>query len=86
VEDAYRKFFFSVVLVVVTAAIGLLMAFPVMWCWNYALVAVAKLPSITWGQAWCLLMLSHWLLKSNLYEVRSRRRYAMERSHTAPNK
>ena len=51
-------------LVCLAAAIGLLMAFPVKWCWNYAVVAVWGLPSITWGQAWCLSFLAHIFFKS----------------------
>jgi hypothetical protein len=53
-------------LLCVAAGVGLLMAFPVMWCWNYAVVSVWGLPAITWGQAWCLSFLSHVLIKSNM--------------------
>jgi len=52
--------------IAIAAGIGLLTAFPVMWCWNYAVVAVWKLPAITWGQAWCLSFLSHIFIKSTL--------------------
>jgi hypothetical protein len=43
--------------------IWLLMAFPIMWCWNYAVVAIWGLPAITWGKAWCLGFLSQVLIK-----------------------
>jgi hypothetical protein len=53
-------------IIVVAAGIGLLIAFPIKWCWNYAVVAIWHLPVITWGQAWCLSFLSHVLIKSSL--------------------
>ena len=46
------------------AAISLLMAFPVKWCWNYAITTTFAAPAITWGQAWCLTFLSGMLLAS----------------------
>jgi len=52
--------------IVVAAGIGLLVAFPIKWCWNFAVVAIWHLPAITWGQAWCLSFLSHVLIKSSL--------------------
>lgn len=52
-------------LVCIAAGLGLLMAFPIKWCWNYAVVPVWDLPCITWGQAWCLSFLSHVLIKSS---------------------
>jgi hypothetical protein len=64
-----EKFMYALIMVVgmvcVAAGIGLLLAFPVMWCWNYAVVAVWGLPTITWGQAWCLNFLAHVLIKSS---------------------
>lgn len=51
--------------IVITAGVGLLMAFPIMWCWNYAVVAVWKLPAITWGQAWCLNFLAYMFIKAS---------------------
>jgi hypothetical protein len=49
--------------------IGLLLAFPVKWCWNYALVSMFEFPVITWGQAWCLYFLSTILIKSIHYHL-----------------
>lgn len=40
------------------------MAFPVKWCWNYAVVTTFGLPAITWGKAWCLSFLASTLIKS----------------------
>lgn len=48
------------------AAISLLIAFPVMWCWNYAVVAVFGLPKITWGMAWCLLFITNAFFKTSV--------------------
>ena len=53
-------------IICVAAIIGLLWAFPIMWCWNYAVVAIWALPAITWGKAWCLMFLSGMLIKSTL--------------------
>jgi hypothetical protein len=59
--------FFAVIgVIVVAAGIGLLLAFPIMWCWNYSVVYVWHLPKITWGMAWCLSFLSITFIKSTL--------------------
>lgn len=50
------------------AVVGLLLAFPIMWCWNYAVVSIWALPAITWGKAWCLTFLSGMLIKSTLLQ------------------
>ena len=50
----------------VIAGLGLLLAFPIMWCWNYAIVAIWHLPTITWGQAWCLNFLAGCFIKPTL--------------------
>jgi len=55
----------GLLLLVIAAGIGLLLAFPMMWCWNYAVVAIWGLPKITWGMAWCLSFLSHVLIKTS---------------------
>jgi hypothetical protein len=47
-----------------SAVIGLLMAFPIMWCWNYTVVTLFHLPVITWGQAWCLNFLASCFIKA----------------------
>ena len=49
----------------ICAGVGLLLAFPVMWCWNYAVVPTFSLPAIAWGQAWCLMFLAGMLIKSS---------------------
>jgi hypothetical protein len=52
--------------IVVGAGISLLMAWPVMWCWNYAVATTFALPKISWGVAWCLMFLATTFLKSNV--------------------
>ena len=37
---------------------GLLLAFPIMWTWNYVMPHILLLPAITWGEAWCLYFLT----------------------------
>lgn len=51
-------------IVVIAAGFGLLAAFPIKWCWNYAVVSTFGLPAITWGKAWCLSFLASMLIKS----------------------
>ena len=52
--------------IVFASAISILMAFPIMWCWNYAVVAVFGLPNITWSMAWCLSFLASVFFKSDV--------------------
>jgi len=47
-----------------TAGILLFMAFPVTWCWNYAVVPTFHARAISWGEAWCLLFLALVFVKS----------------------
>ena len=65
------KLLIALILLVVTSVLGLLLAFPVMWCWNFAVVSTFGLPVITWGKAWCLVFLSNMLIKSTLIENKS---------------
>jgi len=53
-----------IVVIVMIAMFGMLLAFPIMWCWNYAVVTTFGLPMITWGQAWCLNFICAVLLKN----------------------
>lgn len=69
-EDFAIKLLAWFFLIVTTAVMGLLLAFPVMWCWNYTVVAVWHLPCITWGEAWCLNFLSSMLIKSALVDIK----------------
>lgn len=56
---------------IVSAAIGLLLAFPIMWCWNYTLPVLFGIKTITWGQAWCLNFLASSFIKSSLINSKS---------------
>jgi hypothetical protein len=55
----------AVTAVAVAVLLGLLMMFPIKWCWNYTMPYIFGLPVITWGQAWCLSFLCGALIKSN---------------------
>ena len=57
----------AVISVILCAAgVGLLLAFPIKWCWNTTMPYLFSLPVITWGKAWCLSFLSSCLIKSTL--------------------
>ena len=53
------------VVIMATAGIGLLMAFPIKWTWNVTMPYLFALPTITWGKAWCINFLCACLLKSS---------------------
>ena len=53
-------------IIIFIAILGLLLAFPIKWCWNYTMPILFGLKIITWGQAWCLNFLSGCLIKSSL--------------------
>ena len=65
-----EKFIIGLILIagilVTTAIFGLLLAFPIMWCWNYTMPVIFGLIKISWGQAWCLNFLTGCLIKSTL--------------------
>jgi len=46
------------------AVLGLLLAFPIMWCWNFVMPYLFGWPILTWGKAWCLMFLANMLIKS----------------------
>jgi hypothetical protein len=53
-------------IVVIAAIFSLLMAFPVMWCWEVVIVPTFGMPSINWIQAWCLMFLADILFKTKV--------------------
>jgi hypothetical protein len=67
-NNAFEKFGKFVIVLLMSAALGLLIAFPIMWSWNYTMPGIFELPTITWGQAWCLSFLSSRFVKSFLFE------------------
>lgn len=52
------------VTIIVGLLVGLLMAFPIMWLWNFIIPTIFGLPTITWTQAWALYVLCGMLFKS----------------------
>lgn len=44
--------------------LSLLLAFPLMWTWNYVMPYLFNLPSLSWGQAWCLHFVASMLIKT----------------------
>lgn len=69
-ESMWWRFMAGVGVIAVSALFGLLMAFPIMWCWNYAIVHVWSLPTLSWGQAWCINFLAGVLVKSALIDMK----------------
>lgn len=57
--------------IILAGGISLLLAWPIMWCWNYAVVSIWALPALTWGKAWCLSFLANCLIKSTLTTTNS---------------
>lgn len=55
----------AVLIVLMLAAFGLLLAFPIKWTWNATMPYLFALPTITWGKAWCLNFLCGCLIKSS---------------------
>ena len=50
--------------IALAAIFGLLVAFPLMWSWNYTIPCIFGLHTINWGQAWCLNFIAGILIKS----------------------
>lgn len=70
-EEITKAIVFVVGVIFVAALLGLLISFPIMWCWNYAVVSIWGLPVITWGKAWCLGFLAQCFIKSSLTTTKS---------------
>jgi len=51
------------VLIFMLFGFGIILAFPVMWCWDYVMPALFKLPEITYFQALALYLLCGLLFK-----------------------
>lgn len=69
-NDETIKTIYNILIMLAGAVIGLVLSFPIKWCWNYAVVYVFNLPVIEWGHAWCLWFLSSIFIKSYLYEIK----------------
>jgi hypothetical protein len=49
----------------IMALIDLILAFPLMWTWNYVIPQLFSLPVITYWQSFCLLIVANMLIKSS---------------------
>jgi hypothetical protein len=63
-EKWYEKMFEHWGAFVMLACIGLLLAFPLKWTWNYVMPYLFGFPELTWGRAWCLWYVCMSLIKS----------------------
>ena len=64
-EKVLTTIFAIIGVIVFAAGLGLLLAFPIKWCWNYVMPTIFGLKAISWGQAWCLNFLAGCLVKSS---------------------
>lgn len=51
-------------ILVLVAVFSCLLAFPLMWTWNYVMPYLFGLKTLNWGQAWCLCFVFNSLIKS----------------------
>jgi hypothetical protein len=65
---AFEAIGLVIVLGITVAALSLVMAFPFMWAWNYAMTSVFGLPKIGWLTSFCLLWVSHQVLPKNVIQ------------------
>jgi len=63
-QKGIETIFMGLGLVVFAAIIGMLLAFPVKWAWNYTMPYLFDFKIISWGQTWCLNFLAHCLVKT----------------------
>ena len=52
--------------VMISIALGALVAFPVMWIWDFIMPSLFGLPEITWFKAWMLFILCSLLFKTHV--------------------
>lgn len=58
-------------IIVLALGLSLLLAFPVMWLWNFAIAGetggvLAAAAPLTFWKSWCLMVLCHFLFKANV--------------------
>ncbi len=63
-EKALLAVFAVMCVIILIAGFGLLLAFPIKWCWNYTMPMLFDLHTVTWGHAWCLYFLAGCLIKA----------------------
>ena len=64
-EDILTAIFVIIGVLAFAALFGLLLAFPIKWCWNYTMPVLFGLKVVTWGQAWCLNFLAGCMIKAS---------------------
>ena len=64
-DEIFIGVFAVIGMIGIIAGLGLLLAFPIKWCWNYTMPMLFGLNVITWGQAWCLHFLAGCLIKAS---------------------
>jgi uncharacterized protein YacL len=64
-EDIAAKLGLVLGLIVGAILMSFLFAFPIKWLWNEVMPYMFNLVEINWWQAWCLNMLSAFLIKSS---------------------
>ena len=57
IEEKFKAFNQTIALFVLSILSGLLLAYPVMWAWNFVMDVLFGLPEITWAQSWCLMFI-----------------------------
>jgi hypothetical protein len=64
-KDTLNWMALTVVTALVSAALGLAMAFPTMWLWNLIIPGIFGLKAISWTEALCLYVLCNLLFNSS---------------------
>lgn len=64
-EDILKWTLIGIIAALISAALGLIVAFPVMWLWNAFFPVLFGFKAITWNQALCLYVLCSILFKSH---------------------
>ena len=57
-DHRWAEFGKKICLIMASALLGLLMAWPLKWCWNTVMPYLFEFPMLTWGKAWCLYFIS----------------------------
>ena len=63
-EDYFKKIGIVIVTLTVNTIIGFIFALPVQLLWNWLMPVIFNLPTITYIQAWGLLVISSYIIKS----------------------
>lgn len=69
-ERVLTIIFVAIGVLALYASLGLLLAFPIKWCWNYTMPIIFGFSTINWGQAWCLNFLAGCLIKTTQTNIK----------------